>query len=93
MCLYPRLIKNPKYTSNKKNGGIIPAISDPRVLYVPTGCGNCIECRNQKARNWKIRLNEEIKSLRNGKFITLTFSNESIQKLCKHEKIKEETGK
>jgi len=49
MCLYPKLIQNKKYTSNKKNSGIIPAIVDNRVLLVPVGCGKCMECRKQKA--------------------------------------------
>ena len=34
MCLYPRLIKNPKYKENKKNGGVIPAFLDERVFIV-----------------------------------------------------------
>ena len=33
MCLYPKLIKNPKYKASKKNGGKIPAVYDIR-LYV-----------------------------------------------------------
>ena len=41
--------KNPKYKKNKKNGGIIPAILDERVLAVPIGCGECIECRKQNS--------------------------------------------
>lgn len=81
MCLYPRLIKNKKYQPNKKNGGLIPAVNDTRVLYVPIGCGNCIECRKQEQRKWQTRLLEDIKENKNGKFITLTFSNESIKKL------------
>lgn len=83
MCLYPKLIKNPKYKANKKNGGVIPAVFDERLLYVPIGCQNCIECRGKKAREWQVRLNEEIKSARNGHFITLTFSDESIKDLAK----------
>ena len=43
MCLYPRLIKNPKYKPNKKNGGRVPPILDSRVLAVPIGCGKCLE--------------------------------------------------
>ena len=35
MCLYPRLARNKKYTSNKKNGGNIPKVKDKRVLSVP----------------------------------------------------------
>jgi len=37
MCLYPKLIKNPKYKPNKKNGGIVPELKDIRVLAVPIG--------------------------------------------------------
>lgn len=81
MCLYPKLIKNRKYIANKKNGGDIPAVSDKRVLYVPVGCGKCIECMKQKARNWQVRLLEDVRHNKNGKFITLTFSNESIAEL------------
>lgn len=81
MCLYPRLIKNPKYKATKKNGGNIPAISDIRVTMVPIGCGKCIECRKQEARKWQIRLLEDVRHNTNGKFITLTFSNESILEL------------
>lgn len=81
MCLYPKLIENRKYKSNKKNGGIIPAITDERTLYVPVGCGNCIECRKQQARQWQVRLNEEIKSDNKAYFMTMTFSEESLDKL------------
>lgn len=81
MCLYPQLIRNPKYQSTKKNGGNIPPITDIRVTWVPIGCGNCLECRKQKSREWQVRLLEDIKTNTNGKFITLTYSNESIKKL------------
>lgn len=83
MCLYAKLIYNPKYKPNKKNGGIIPAIHDKRVLAVPTGCGKCIECMKQKARQWELRLTEDIKEHTNAKFVTLTFSNENYKKLYK----------
>lgn len=86
MCLYPQLVKNPKYRENKKNGGQVPPVNDPRVLYVPIGCGDCIECRKQKAATWQIRLQEEIKQHTNGKFITLTFSDQSIQTLIQNPK-------
>ena len=86
MCLYPRLIKNPKYKENKKNGGIIPAILDKRVLAVPIGCGECIECRKQKRRNWQVRLLEEVKERTDGIFVTLTFSNERFKKYARRHK-------
>lgn len=81
MCLYPKLIKNRKYTVTKKNKGIVPKITDPRTAYVPIGCTKCIECRKQKARGWNVRLQEEIRHDKTGEFVTLTFSNESIKKI------------
>lgn len=81
MCLYPRLIRNRKYTVNKKNGGDVPTTDDPRVLVVPIGCGECMECRKKRGREWSVRLQEEIRHNKNGVFVTLTFSNESIKKL------------
>lgn len=81
MCLYPKLIFNPKYKANKKNAGHVPAFSDKRVLYVPVGCGICLECRKQRSRNWQLRLLEDIKHNTNGHFITLTFSTESLKNI------------
>jgi hypothetical protein len=72
---------NPKYKANKKNGGRVPVCIDKRVLYVPIGCDKCIECRKKKSRDWKVRLQEEIKDKENGKFVTLTFNRESLEKL------------
>ena len=57
MCLYPKMVKNPKYKPNKKNGGIIPAVYDNRVLAVPIGCGRCMECMKKKTK----RLESKIK--------------------------------
>ena len=86
MCLYPKRIQNKKFLINKKNGGFPPVppvfgydefgfpIYDERVLYVNVPCGNCIECRKQKTRNWQVRLHEEIKIHKYSYFITLTFS-------------------
>ena len=81
MCLYPRLIKNRKYVSNKKNNGIVPQAKDQRALWVPVGCGNCMECKKQKAREWQVRLHEEIRERKNGKFVTLSFSEQSLLEL------------
>lgn len=76
MCLYPKLVLNPKYKANKKNKGIIPVCTDKRKMYVPVGCTKCMECRKQRAAHWRIRLKEDIKTNTNAKFVTLTFSNE-----------------
>lgn len=83
MCLYPKLIKNRRYTETKKNGGVIPAISDKRVLAVPVACGRCMECRKAEARKWQIRMLEDIRHNKNGIMVTLTFSDKSIRKLKK----------
>ena len=81
MCLYPKLIKNPKYKANKKNGGKIPAVFDIRTKVVPIECGKCMECKRKKSRDWQIRLLEDVRHEKNGVFVTLTFSNESIKEL------------
>ena len=82
MCLYPRIIKNRKYVANKKNGGNVPQATDERVKYVPAGCGKCMECRKQKAREWQVRLTEEIRSNpEKAEFVTMTYSDQELQKL------------
>lgn len=79
MCLYPRLIDNRKYKPTKKNGyNAPPKPQDQRVLYVPVGCGRCIECSKKKSNEWKIRLSEEIRNDNTGIFVTLTFSEEAL---------------
>lgn len=89
MCLYPRLVPNPKYKPNKKNNFNPPACTDMRVAVVPIKCGKCIECRGQKSREWQIRLNEEIKVNNYKYFVTLTFNNEELSKLCNETDTKE----
>lgn len=80
-------MRNKRYTINKKNGGEIPPLpiykgkEDRRVLAVPVKCGKCMECLKAKAREWQIRLAEEIKTDGTGQFVTLTFSNESLRRL------------
>ena len=87
MCLFPRIIENPKYKVTKKNGGEVPPIFDNRVKFVPIGCGNCLECKKQKYNEWKVRLLEDSRNNNNGRFVTLTFSNESIKKIIKEGKL------
>ncbi len=82
MCLYPRLIKNPKYKVSKKNKGIVPVCKDDRVMMIPVGCNRCMECRKKKSRDWNVRLQEEVRqSVLKGHFMTLTFSDDSLIKL------------
>ena len=81
MCLYKKLIKNKKYTANKKNGGVITYWTDRRTLAVPIACGQCVECKRRKRNDWIIRLTEHIKANKNCTYVTLTFSEENIKKL------------
>ena len=83
MCLYPKLVKNPRYKPNKKNGGNVPEMQDKRIGYVPVKCGLCMECAAAKAAEWKGRLLEEVKHQKiKGNFVTLNFSNESYGELA-----------
>lgn len=94
MCLYPRLIQNPKYKPNKKNGGDVPHMKDKRVGLVPLKCGLCMECAAARSAEWKSRLLEEVKHQKEkGSFVTFTFSNEAYTELkeeclSKNEKLK-----
>ena len=85
MCLYPKLIINPKYKKNKKNQGQIPPLRDERMLYIPIGCNQCKECFKKKANTWRIRLQQEIQKKTNEKayFVTFTYNTESLIKLDK----------
>lgn len=100
MCLYPKKIINKKYVANQKNGGNIPEppiighdefgpIYDERVYYVNADCGQCIECRKKKARNWQVRLHEELQQSKYAYFITLTFAPKELEELCKKTRLKE----
>lgn len=89
MCLYTKMVLNPKYLPNKKNNGNPPACDDERKRYVPVGCGNCIECRRQKQRGWQVRLGEEIKHDKTGQFVTLTFTEKALEELEKEAETKE----
>ena len=93
MCLYPRRITNRKYIVNEKNEGIVPElpiigkdkdglpIYDERILQVEIPCGRCIECCKAKAREWQVRLSEEIKDWEYMYFVTFTFSPEGLREI------------
>ena len=81
MCLYPKLIRNRKYSLTKKNGGVIPEMKDERIEFVPVGCGKCVECMKKKARGWQIRMHEELRDEPNRVMVTLTFSNQALIEL------------
>lgn len=80
MCLYPTYVKNPKYKPNKKNKGKPPVCKDRRLYYIPVKCGCCIECRKEKQREWRVRLEEELR-MNFGYFTTLTISPKGIKEI------------
>lgn len=100
MCLYPRKLRNKKYTATEKNKGVIPdlpitgetwyaPIYDTRVLEIEVPCGQCIECRQAKAREWQVRLGEEIKDYKHKYFVTLTFGPKELEEVCKKSRLSE----
>lgn len=83
MCIQKTLILNRRYTVTKKNGGLVPPLLDKRQKYVYVPCGQCYICKKKKAREWRMRITEDIKENPNCKIITLTFNTESLIKLKK----------
>lgn len=66
---------------NRKNGGNVPVLRDIRQATVWVPCGQCYICKKKKAREWRMRLTEDIKVNNNCKIVTLTFSTESLKKI------------
>lgn len=65
------------------NGNYIDEpIYDTRVKEIEIPCGQCIECRQKKAAEWRVRLTEEIKEHKYNYFITYTFDPLELQKIC-----------
>lgn len=46
-------------------------------------CGNCIGCRLERSRQWGVRIMHEAKLYEHNAFVTLTFSPEYLEKMCK----------
>ena len=91
MCLYPKLIPNPKYRTSKKRGYYKPSPHDARLNYVPVACGKCYECRKKKAREWRIRLAEEIRHNKSY-FVTLTIDDDNLEILKNELEVKSVKG-
>lgn len=83
MCLYPKRILNRRFMPNRKNGYNPPICTDERLRYINVECGKCYECRRKKAREWKVRIAEQLKETPQAIFFTGTFTDERIEKLSK----------
>ena len=76
---------------NKKNGYNPPKCTDERFRYIEAECGKCYECRKKRAREWSIRIHENLK-YEFGYFVTLTISPESMDNLMEAEDVREMKG-
>lgn len=83
MCLYTIRIRNKHFLPSKKNNFNPPECTDERLRYVEVPCGKCYECRKKKARDWGIRMQEELKVNKEAIFFTGTFTDERINLLSK----------
>lgn len=51
-------------------------------MQIPIGCTKCMACRKKKAREWSVRMQEELRNTElKGYFMTMTFSEESLIEL------------
>lgn len=82
MCLYPKTMLNKHYLPTRKNGYQPPPCDDERKRFISIPCGNCLQCRKQMANEWRIRLGEELKLHPFAYFVTLTFEDTSLDRLC-----------
>lgn len=57
-----------------------PKCTDERFRYIEADCGKCFECRKKRAREWSIRIHENLK-YEFGYFVTLTISPENMEHL------------
>lgn len=88
-CLHETMMLNPKYQSNKKNGGNIPEMKDERTKWIPIPCGKCMACKKKKANKWRVRLMEEVRQTeKKAYFVTLTFNDKALVNLEKDVKKK-----
>ena len=67
---------------SKKNRYKPLVCTDERLRYINIECGECYECRKKRAREWKIRISEEMRHSPSAIFFTGTFTDERIEQLC-----------
>lgn len=90
MCTYTRRILNKRFTPTRKNGWNPPVCHDERLRYIEIECGHCYECKRKKARQWRIRMAEQLRETPTAVFFTGTFSPERIEKICSRYNIEKE---
>lgn len=74
-CTRPRTVG---FKSDGKTISWSPKNYNKEYATFQLGCGKCIECRLEYARNWAIRCVHESKMHSDNSFITLTYSDENL---------------
>lgn len=77
-CISPICIPKREYPWRNK---LILDSADQIAYTRLVPCGHCIECLRNRSREWRLRLFEEYRSVRDAKFVTLTFSPEDYIRL------------
>lgn len=54
-------------------------------VQVPLGCGQCVACKINKAREWAFRMTAESGYWPESAFLTLTYADDSVIDLCKED--------
>lgn len=90
MCLYTKRILNKRFLPTRKNGWNPPVCEDERLRYIEIECGHCYECKKKKARQWRVRMSEELRTNPKAIFFTGTFTDKRIDKLSKKYNIDKE---
>ena len=67
---------------SRKNGYKPPVCTDERLRYINVECGECYECKRKRARQWRIRMSEEMRENPEAIFFTGTFTDQRIKQLC-----------
>lgn len=62
--------------------GLLMPKSDEYTEYGANPCGNCIGCRLEKSRQIGLRCLHESKMYEDNCFVTLTYSQESLERMC-----------
>lgn len=83
MCLYTKKILNKRFVPTRKNGYNPPICHDERLRYIDIECGHCYECKRKKARNWRIRMAEQLRETPTAVFFTGTFTDQRIEKISR----------
>lgn len=66
-CDTPYYVDNPKFGLTAKD-----------YTKIPVPCGKCPSCIERRTNQWILRLNEEMKILKEAFFVTLTYSSEHV---------------